>query len=134
MWHVSSPLVLTPTTAPLPNFKDHLSKFFSNGTISVNENLVVFSNTCHNIGANENDICMRLFVNYLEGKVVVNFFELSPKIFMTWDELSCWFKSTYGQPQSAMDLLKDYNNLVYNKGETIKSFNLCFTNLYNQIP
>jgi hypothetical protein len=31
-------------------------------------------------------------------------------------------------------LLKEYNNLVYNKGETIKSFNLCFTKLYNQIP
>jgi hypothetical protein len=30
--------------------------------------------------------------------------------------------------------LKDYNNLVYNKGETIKSFNLRFTKLYNQIP
>jgi hypothetical protein len=30
--------------------------------------------------------------------------------------------------------LRDYNNLIYNKGETIKSFNLCFTKLYNQIP
>jgi hypothetical protein len=53
---------------------------------------------------------------------------------LTWDELSYWFKSTYGQPQSPMDLLKDYNNLVYNKGETIKYFNLHFTKLYNQIP
>jgi hypothetical protein len=43
---------------------------------------------------------MRLFVNSLEGKVVVDFFELPPKVFSTWDELSYWFKSTYGQPQS----------------------------------
>jgi hypothetical protein len=97
---VSSPLDLAPTTTPLPKFKDHLPKFSGNGTISVNEHLIAFSNACHNIGANENDTCMRLFVNSLEGKVVTDFFELPPKIFTTWDELSYWFKSTYGQPQS----------------------------------
>jgi hypothetical protein len=32
------------------------------------------------------------------------------------------------------DFLKDYNNLVYNKGKTIKYFNLRFTKLYSQIP
>jgi len=58
---------------------------------------------------------------------------LHPKYFSTWVELCYWFKSTYGQPQSLADLLKSYNNLVYNKGETIKAFNLCFTKLYNQI-
>jgi hypothetical protein len=69
-------LNLNPTTNPLPKFKDHLPKFFGNGTIYVNEHLVAFSNACHNIGANDNDTCMRLFDNSLEGKVVVYFFEL----------------------------------------------------------
>jgi hypothetical protein len=69
---------------------------------------------------------MRLFVNSLEGKDAANFFELLPKVFSTWDDLSYWFKSTYGQPQSLVNLLKDYN-----KDETIKSFNLHFTKLYN---
>jgi hypothetical protein len=95
-WHVSSPLNLAPVTTPFPKFKDHLPKFYGNGTISVNEHLIAFSNACHNIGANDNDICMRLFVNSLEGKVVADFFELPPKIFSTWVELSYWFKSTYG--------------------------------------
>jgi hypothetical protein len=80
-WHVSSPLNLNPTTNPLPKFKDHLPKFSGSGTISVNEHLVAFSNACHNIGANDNDTCMRLFVNSLEGKVVADFFELPPKVF-----------------------------------------------------
>jgi hypothetical protein len=31
-------------------------------------------------------------------------------------------------------LLREYNNIVYNNGETIKFFNLRFTKLYNQIP
>jgi hypothetical protein len=78
-WHVSSPLNLAPTTTPLPKFKDHLPKFSGNGTISVNEHLIAFSNACHNIGENENDICMCLFVNSLEGKVATDFFELPPK-------------------------------------------------------
>jgi hypothetical protein len=77
---------------------------------------------------------MRLFVSSLEEKVETNFFELPPNIFTTWVELSYWFNSTYGQPQSLADLLRDYNNLIYNKGETIKYFNLRFTKLYNQIP
>jgi len=29
--------------------------------------------------------------------------------------------------------LKDYNNLIYNKGKKIKDFNLCLTKLYNHI-
>jgi hypothetical protein len=111
-----------------------LPKFSGNDTISTNEHLVAFSNACHNIGANDNDTCMRLFVNSLEGKVVADFFELPPKVFSTWDELIYWFKSTYGQPKIPTNHLREYNNIVYNNGETIKSFNLRFTKLYNQIP
>jgi len=78
------PLNLNPTTNHLPEFKYHLLKFSRKGTISINEHLVVLSNACHNIGENENDTCMTLFVNSLEGKVVVDFFKLSPKVFLTW--------------------------------------------------
>jgi hypothetical protein len=131
---VSYPLDLDLTTTRLPKFNDHLPKFSRNDTILVSEHLISFSNVCHNIGANENDTFMRLFVNSLEGNVVADLFELPPKNFSTWDELSYWFNSTYGQPQILIDLLRDYNNLVYNKGDTIKYFNFHFTKLYNQIP
>jgi hypothetical protein len=94
-WYLSSPLGLDPATTLLPKFKDHLPNFSGNGTISINEHLIAFSNAWHNIGANENDTCMRLFVNYLEGKTAIDFFELLPNIFSTWDELSYWFRSTY---------------------------------------
>jgi hypothetical protein len=90
-WHVSSPLNLEPATRPLPNFKQHLPKFSGNNTVSTNEHLVPFSNACHNIGANENDTCMHLFVNSLEGKVATDFFDLPPKFMSTWEELIYWF-------------------------------------------
>jgi hypothetical protein len=77
---------------------------------------------------------MRLFVNSLEGKVVDDFFDFPLKIFSTWEESVYWFKSTFGQSKSPFDWLKEYNKITYNKGETINSFNLCFTKLYNQIP
>jgi hypothetical protein len=125
---------LDPTTTPLPKFEDHLHNCFGNGIISVNGLLIDFSNACNNIGENENGTCMCLFFNSLEGKDVAEFFELTPKYFSTWDEFSYWFKSTYGQPQSPIDQIKEYNNIVYNKGETVKYFNLCFTKLYNKIP
>jgi hypothetical protein len=133
-WHISSPLNLAPTTHPLPKFKDHLPRFSGNGIVTTNEHLVAFSNAFHNIGANDNDTCMHLFVNSLEGKVATYFFDLPPKILSTWEELVYWFKSTYGQPKSPAEQLREYNNISYKDGETIKYFNLRFTKLYNQIP
>jgi len=95
---------------------------------------VAFSNVDHNIGANDNDTCMRLFVNSFEGKVTANFFDLPPKILSTWEDLIYWFRSTYGQSKSPVKKVREYNNVTYKDGETIKSFNLHFTTLYNQIP
>jgi hypothetical protein len=95
---------------------------------------MAFSNACHNIGANENDTCMRLFVNSLEGKVVADLFDLPPKILSTWEELIYWFRSTYGKSKSPTEKLWEYNSVTYKDDETINSFNFCFTKLYNQIP
>jgi hypothetical protein len=134
LWHVSSPLNLAPASHPLPKFKEHLPKFSGNNTVSTNEHLVPFSNACHNIGANDNDTCMCLFVNSLERKATTDFFELPPKILSTWDELIYWFRSTYGKSKSPAEKLREYNNVTYKEGETIKYFNLRFTKLYNQIP
>jgi hypothetical protein len=94
---------------------------------------VSFSNACHNIGANDNDTCMCLFVNSIEGKAATCFFDLPPKIISTWEELVYWFKLTYGKSKIPAKQLREYNNIAYKDGETIKSFNLPFTKLYNQI-
>jgi hypothetical protein len=77
---------------------------------------------------------MRLFVNSIEGKVATYFFDLPPKILFTWEELVYWFKSIYGQSKSPTEKLREYNNISYKYGETIKSFKILFTKLYNQIP
>jgi hypothetical protein len=90
-WHVSSPLNLALATRPLPKFKENLPKFSRNNTISTNEHLVAFFNACHNIGDNENDTCMCLFVNSLEGKAAADLLDLPPKILSTWEELNYWF-------------------------------------------
>jgi hypothetical protein len=100
----------------------------------MNEHLVAFSNSCCNIGANDNDTCMCLFVNSLEEKGVADLFDIPPKILFTWEDLFYWFKSTYGKSKRPAQQLQEYNNIAYKDGETIKSFNFCFTKLYNQIP
>jgi hypothetical protein len=102
-WHMSSPLNIEPATHPLPKFKEHIPKFSGNNIVTTNENLVAFSNAFHNIGANDNETCMCLFVNSLEGKVATNFFDLPPKILSTWEEFVYWFKSTYGQSKSSTE-------------------------------
>jgi hypothetical protein len=82
---VSSPLNLSLATQPLLKFKDHLPRFLGNGTVTTNEHPIEFSNAFHNIGDNDNDTCMCLFVNSLEGKVATDFFDLPPKILSTWE-------------------------------------------------
>jgi hypothetical protein len=82
-WHVYSPLNLSPATRLLAKFKEHLPKFSGNNIVSTNEHLVAFSNACHNIGANDNETCIDLFVNSLKGKATVDFFDLPPKILST---------------------------------------------------
>jgi hypothetical protein len=69
LWHVSSPLNLAPTTRPLTKFKENLPRFSRNNTATTHEHLVAFSNAFHNIGANDNDTCMRLFVNSLKERL-----------------------------------------------------------------
>jgi len=130
---VSSPLNLAPTTRSLPKFKENFPNFLGNNTISTNEHLVAFSNACHNIGANDNDTCMCLLINPLEGKATTDIFYLPPKILSTWEKLIYWFWSTYGQSKIPTEKLREYNNITYKDGETISSFNLHFTKLYNQI-
>jgi hypothetical protein len=132
-WHVSSPLNLAPITRPLPKFKKHLPRFLWNNIVTMNEHLVVFSNVCHNIGANDNYTYMCVFINSLEGKAAANFFDLPPNILSNWEELVYWFKSTYGKSKIPAEQLREYNNISYKGGETINFFNLCFTKLYNQI-
>jgi hypothetical protein len=77
---------------------------------------------------------MHLFVNSLEGKAATDFFDLPPKIMSTWEELIYWFQSTYGKSKIPAKKLREYNNITYKDGDTIRSFNLHFTKLYNQIP
>jgi hypothetical protein len=112
-----------------------LPKFLGNGTITTNEHLVAFSNACHNIGENDNDTCMCLFVNSLEGKLQLHIFLTYPlKYFLRGKNWSIGLNIHMGQPKIPTDQLREYNNITYNNGETIKSFNLRFTKLYNQIP
>jgi hypothetical protein len=92
-WHVSSPFNLAPVTHPLQKFKDHFPRLSGNGIDTKNEHLVSFSNSCHNIGANDNDTCMHLFVNSLEGKSIADFFDLPPKILSVSNGSHSWIAS-----------------------------------------
>ena len=105
-WHVPSPLNLAPTIAPLQKFIDYLPKFLGNGTCTIEEHLNVFFDACNNIGANSNDVCMRLFVNTLEGKATTDFFNFPPKSFSNWVKLCYWFRSSYGKQQIPIEWLK----------------------------
>ncbi len=66
-WHVQSPLSLSLFIEPLPKFKYYHTKLSVNCTWTIYEHISCFSNSCHNIGSNVNDVCMRLFVKRLKN-------------------------------------------------------------------
>jgi hypothetical protein len=68
--------VLSPG-GPLPHkFKNHLPLFHGDGTVTVIEHLRVFSNACAILGVNNNDSCMLMFMNSLQGDVASLFANL----------------------------------------------------------
>ena len=70
---VTFPWNLAPTTNPYKKCTYHLPKFSGNGMKSMNEHLTTFSNAYVSIWAHNNDTCICLFVNSLEGRATMNF-------------------------------------------------------------
>jgi hypothetical protein len=84
-WFVPTPLKFSQPVNPLPNkFKNHLPLFHGDGTVTVIEHLHVFSNACAILGVNNNDSCMLLFMNPLQGDVASLFYSLLDACISTW--------------------------------------------------
>jgi hypothetical protein len=75
----------------------------------VEEHLRAFSNACTILGVNENDSCMLLFMNSLQGNVASLFSNLPDECISTWSELSYWFTSTFGHLDNPYEHLKRFN-------------------------
>jgi len=130
-WLVKSPLNLAPPNDPLPKFKYHLPKFSRNEVMTTKKHLAAFSNACINIDTNDNNVCVCLFINSLEGIAAAKFFEFPDKVFSTWNELTYWFKSTFRNINNPVEHLKNFNNLTFKESGTVKAFNLRLMKLYN---
>jgi hypothetical protein len=98
------------------------------------EHLRAFSNACAILGVNNNDSCMLLFMNSLQGDVASLFSSLPDGCISTWFELSYWFTSTFGHLDNPYEHLKRFNQLRMKDNESILTFNLQFIKLYNLIP
>jgi hypothetical protein len=135
LWLISTPLNLSYLINPLSyKFKKHLPLFLGDGNVIVEEHLHAFSNACTILGVIENDSCMLLFKNSLQGNVASLFANLSHECISTWFEISCWLTSTFGHLDNPYEHLKRFNQLHMKESESIHVFNLMFIKLYNCIP
>jgi hypothetical protein len=64
---VPSPLNIRHPIKSLPKFNDHLPIFNDDGIITTYEHLQDFSNSCTILGKYNNDRCMLLFINSIQG-------------------------------------------------------------------
>jgi hypothetical protein len=107
-WFVPTPLRFAHLVNPLPHkFKNHLPLFHDDGIVTVVEHLRAFSNACIILGVNDNDSCMLLFMNSLQGNAASLFSNLPDGCISTYFELSYWFTSTFGHLDNPMSILKD---------------------------
>jgi hypothetical protein len=88
-----------------------LPLFHGDGTVTVVEHLRAFSNACTILGVNDNDSCMLLFMNSLQGNAASLFSNLPDECISTWFELSYWFTSTFGHLDNPYEHLKRFNQL-----------------------
>ena len=71
------------------------------------------------IGAHNNDTHTRIFVNSLEGRAVVDFFDIPDKIYSTWFKLVYQFKSTFGHMENHSEYMRSFNNISYETGQLL---------------
>jgi hypothetical protein len=84
-WFVPIPLKFAHLVNPLPHkFKHHFPLFHGDGTVTVVEHLRAFSNTCLILGVNDNNSCMLLFMNSLQGNATSLFANLPDECISTW--------------------------------------------------
>jgi hypothetical protein len=98
------------------------------------EHLCAFSNSCTILGVNNNNSCMLLFMNPLQGNATSLFSNLPDECISTWFELSYWFTSTFGHLDNPYEHLERFNHLHMKDNESILTFNLRFIKSYNSIP
>jgi len=134
-WFLPITLKLTYLVNHLPyKFKLHFLLFLGDGVVIVEKlHLRAFSNACTILEVNDNDSCMLLFINSLEGNATSLFANLPDECMSTWSELSYWFTSTFGHFDNPYEHLKRFNNLHMKDNESIHTFNLRFIKLHNCI-
>jgi hypothetical protein len=133
-WFVPSPLKFPRPSNPIPHkFENHFPLFQGDKIVMRIEHLHAFSNTCTILRVNNNDSCMFLFMNSLQGNATL-FSSLPNGCISTRFELSHWFTSTFGHLDNPYKHLKRFNQLRIKDNESILIFNLQFIKLYNLIP
>jgi hypothetical protein len=134
-WFVPTSLKLAHPVNPLPyKFKQPLPLFHGDGTVIVEEHLRAFSNACIILRVNENDSCMLLFKNFVQGNAASLFANLLDECISTWSELSYWFTYTFGHFDNPYEHLKRFNLLHMKDNGSLLSFNLRFIKYYNYLP
>jgi hypothetical protein len=88
------------------------------------EHIHAFSNACTIPGVNNNDSCMLLFINSLQGDAASLFANLSIGCISTWFELYYWFTLTFGHLDNPYKHIKRFNQLLMKYNEIILTFNL----------
>jgi hypothetical protein len=88
-WFVPTPLKFVHPINTLPHkFKNHMPLFHGDRIVTVIEHLHAFSNACIILGVNDNNSCMLLFMNSLQGDATSLISNLPDGCISTYFELS----------------------------------------------
>jgi hypothetical protein len=131
-----APLVLLVGLHALPTtyYMKYLPIYNGEGDVTVEEHLVSFYSFADNFNIDYADVCMRLFVQSLDGEVRKWFQCLPPSLIIDIEALDEAFIKQWGDRRYYLYYIIEFGALKRKNGESSLDFNKRFNKMYGRIP
>jgi hypothetical protein len=104
------------------------------GSISAEKHIQGFEHFIDLFEIEHDDVCMRVFSQYLKGDNKDRFKHLQPEEISSWEELKDVFLKFWGNKKSLDLHLREFYALEKQDNETISVFNRRFSSIYQNLP
>jgi len=128
------PLILPQPLNPLPagDYLKYMPKFSGEGDVTTEENLAAFYSYADNLNIESEDVCMRVFVQSLDGEVRKWFWGLAPGSITCIEALDNVFLRQWGDRKDYMYYMTEFGSLRKMQGESVSDFSKRFNKMYNK--
>jgi hypothetical protein len=116
------------------DYLKYMPKFTGEEDITFEEHLAAFYSYAENLNIENEDVCMRVFVQSLDGEARKWFRGLTLGSIVGIEALDDFFLRQWGDKKDFMYYIIDFGSLKRKVGESVSNFSKIFNKMYNKIP